>query len=235
MRRFLIALVASLMLSGCVSTSPAPGLSATELAAALNTHSNALSSQLQQQQAQQAKQQAQQQQQLRQQVTALAAQLAKLQPAQPESIPTCEPVVINSSTDKMVFGAAEKVTAPDFNRQFDARVDTGAASTSMGILKPVLFERNGEDWVQFELPNKEASPTQFEAKVDHFVAIKKASANQTERRPVIKVRLQIGTYNGETEVNLTNRSHMEYPLLLGRKFFKDIAVVDVSKQYVQSQ
>ncbi|BFL84220.1 hypothetical protein LFREDSHE_26700 [Shewanella baltica] len=68
-----------------------------------------------------------------------------------------------------------------------------------------------------------------------FVRIKQDASEKEDRRPVIHAHLKIGQYAAETDLNLTDRSHLDYPLLLGRKFMKDIAVVDVSQRYVHGK
>jgi hypothetical protein len=45
--------------------------------------------------------------------------------------------------------------------------------------------------------------------------------------------IQIGDLKEKTEFTLADRTHLTYPLLLGRSFFKDVAVVDVSRKFVQ--
>ncbi|MBY6185626.1 ATP-dependent zinc protease [Marinobacter hydrocarbonoclasticus] len=156
--------------------------------------------------------------------------------------------------DKFVLGEVERVFIPAVSRGFDARVDTGAVTSSISATNVRLFERNGEQWVRFDIPSSEtpepakaeegeaaaegeeqaAPATTMEARVARFVNIKKASTDEPQRRPVIRTRVQLGDYVTEAELNLTDRSHMEYPVLLGRKFFQDIAVVDVSRKYIHS-
>ncbi|MGC9423682.1 RimK/LysX family protein, partial [Vibrio sp.] len=46
---------------------------------------------------------------------------------------------------------------------------------------------------------------------------------------------QIGDLKEKTEFTLANRTHLTFPLLLGRSFFKHVAIVDVSRQYVQEK
>ncbi|GAA4881031.1 ATP-dependent zinc protease family protein [Ferrimonas pelagia] len=164
-------------------------------------------------------------------LTALAANIQ--QPA-----PEC-PEVADPLTDKLVLGEVERVYVQEVGEAFEARVDTGAASSSISAANIRLFERDGKQWVRFEIPTngdvaEDAPDATIEAPISRFVNIKRASSAEPERRPVIIARLKVGDYVAETELNLTDRSHMEYTLLLGRKFFKDIAVVDVSRQYVLS-
>lgn len=147
----------------------------------------------------------------------------------------------NNLGDKFVLGEVERVYIQEVGQAYDARVDTGAVTSSISATNIRLFERNGEQWVRFDIPaerpaegEEEAPGTTVEARVARFVNIKKASSDEPQRRPVIRARIRLGDYVTEAELNLTDRSHMEYPVLLGRKFFQDIAVVDVSRKYIHS-
>ncbi len=247
MRSLVVSLPVLWLLSGCVLT--AQPITELQLTHALDVQQQQFNEQWQQQQqAQQLheQQQHEQQQQQAQYILALTEQLAALtrhqrqtqqllrQQQAPQTTQECVPVVALKNSDKMIFGQVEQVTVPLFERQFDARVDTGAATTSMAALNKVFFERDGKTWVQFDLPSDGDKPTRYEVQVERFVQIKKAGSDDTDRRPVVRLRLKIGNFDGITDVNLTDRSHMEFQLLLGRKFFKDIAIVDVSQQYIQS-
>ncbi|NKF52613.1 ATP-dependent zinc protease [Shewanella sp. WXL01] len=139
--------------------------------------------------------------------------------------------------DKFVLGEVEGVYVDEVKAKFPTRIDTGAESSSLDARNIVLFERNGAQWVRFDvMTNGEGQPgNTFESKVERFVRIKQDAESKDDRRPVIHAHLKIGKYSAETDLNLTDRSHLEYPLLLGRKFMKDIAVVDVSKRYIHGK
>ena len=73
------------------------------------------------------------------------------------------------------------------------------------------------------------------------VRVRQASAEDFDRRPVVRLSVRFGylkkssdfVQSESTEFTLTDRSRMTYPLLLGRDFLKDIAVVDVARKYIQ--
>jgi hypothetical protein len=44
----------------------------------------------------------------------------------------------------------------------------------------------------------------------------------------------LGPLRQQTEFTLADRSEMTHPMLLGREFLQDIALVDVSKTYLLS-
>ena len=143
----------------------------------------------------------------------------------------------SSITDKIVLGAIESVAVDELKASFATRIDTGAESSSLDARNIVLFERNGVQWVRFDvMTNGEGQPgNTYEHKVERFVRIKQEADMPDDRRPVIHAHLTIGQYAAETDLNLTDRSHLDFPLLLGRKFMKDIAVVDVGQNYIHGK
>lgn len=56
-----------------------------------------------------------------------------------------------------------------------------------------------------------------------------------ERRYVVRLPIQLGEFIEEAEFTLADRANMRYPVLLGREFLRDVAVVDVSKKYTQAK
>ena len=138
---------------------------------------------------------------------------------------------------KFILGAIENVYIEELNASFNTRIDTGAESSSLDSHNIILFERDGKQWVRFDVftLGKEAPAQTFESKVERFVRIKQDLDEKTDRRPVIHAHLKIGQYSAETDLNLVDRSHLDFPLLLGRKFMQDIAVVDVGQSYVHGK
>ena len=136
-----------------------------------------------------------------------------------------------------MLGAIENVYVDEVKASFDTRIDTGAESSSLDARNIILFERDGSQWVRFDVftqGDKQPAKT-FESKVERFVRIKQDSDEKSDRRPVIHAHLEIGQYKAETDLNLSDRSHLEFPLLLGRKFMQDIAVVDVGQTFIHGK
>ncbi|ACJ29092.1 Conserved hypothetical protein [Shewanella piezotolerans WP3] len=179
-------------------------------------------------------------------MTTLSEQLAQLdakvstlkQQEKPAVVPVVAPAQCPPSPlqGKFILGAVEDVFVDELKASFNTRIDTGAESSSLDAHNIILFERDGNQWVRFDVFTSGAKqPAQtFESKVERFVRIKEAD-DKTDRRPVIHAHLEIGKYKAETDLNLTDRSHLEFPLLLGRKFMQDIAVVDVGQTFIHGK
>ncbi len=137
---------------------------------------------------------------------------------------------------KTIVGSEEWVWLDKLQTSFKARVDTGAATSSLNAMNMVEFERDGEKWVKFNLSHVESdSQQEIEAKIVRTILIRQSSATESVRRPVIKLDVQLGHITTSTEFTLADRSHMTFPVLLGRTFLRDIVVVDVSEKYTQKK
>ncbi|CAE6939811.1 RimK/LysX family protein [Vibrio sp. B1FLJ16] len=148
-----------------------------------------------------------------------------------------KPVVMKKTPDGMlILGSEEWVYVPALDDTFKARVDTGATTSSMNAIDIVPFERDGKDWVQFKIDLGEGKESkEFKVPVERWASVKQSSSEEITKRAVVVAYIQIGDYKEKTEFTLADRAHMAFPMLLGRSFFRDIAVVDVSKKYIQGK
>jgi hypothetical protein len=65
--------------------------------------------------------------------------------------------------------------------------------------------------------------------VKRTTKIKSASRNVGTRRPVLHATIEIGGMSFETEVNISDRSHMTFPVLVGRNVLGGNFLVDPDK------
>ncbi|WP_406666697.1 ATP-dependent zinc protease [Gallaecimonas sp. GXIMD1310] len=135
--------------------------------------------------------------------------------------------------DKLIVGALEKVRLHPSDVVLTARIDTGATSASLDARDIKPFERDGEDWVRFKVPTDDKGNHYMtvERKVLRWVRILQSVSEEGERRPVVEFRFDIGPISQRAEFNLSDRSHLEYPVLIGRNILRDVMVVDVGKEY----
>ncbi|MCX9474345.1 ATP-dependent zinc protease [Vibrio cholerae] len=138
----------------------------------------------------------------------------------------------------MVLGEIESVTIDAIKQTFDARIDTGAATSSLNAVDIEEFERNGKNWVRFHLADEKNPKTDanwIEAPVLRYVRIRQSTNENTERRAVVELWVKLGSIHEKAQFTLADRTQMTHPVLLGREFIRDIAVVDVSRKYIHSK
>jgi hypothetical protein len=143
---------------------------------------------------------------------------------------------------KTLLGRTEWVGLPGIGTYLKARVDSGANTSSLSARDITRFERNGENWVRFKLALNdddvvvEAKRDEWiEAPVERRVRVIQATNGEGDSRPVISLLMTLGPIRENVEFTLNDRSHLSYPVLLGRRFLLDIALIDVAATYLHSR
>jgi hypothetical protein len=129
---------------------------------------------------------------------------------------------------KQVYGWIEDVLIdPEHALKLPAKLDTGADTTSLDARNIRRTRRNGEDYVRFVVTEPATGQSvELEKPFVRAVRIKAAQGNEALRRVVVRMRICIGDRSRSVEVNLVDRGHYEFPLLLGRNALRDVAVID---------
>ncbi len=134
-----------------------------------------------------------------------------------------------------VLGAVETVVLHPAGARFEARIDTGATTSSISAVHIEEYESDGGPWVRFDVPRgEEQGPLRLEAAVTRVILVKRHGAEPT-RRPVVDLSVQIGDLHQMSEFSLTDRTAFEFPVLIGRTFLEGVAVVDVARDHVGSE
>ncbi|KXO07735.1 hypothetical protein AKG98_2203 [Moritella sp. JT01] len=145
-----------------------------------------------------------------------------------------KPTAKNNISGKVILGQEEWVWFDKLQTNFKSRIDTGATTSSLNATEIVKFERDGQDWVKFNLSHKDdKTELPMEAPVVRTIKIRQTNAVEALRRYVVSLPVELGDIKTETEFTLADRSRMIFPILLGRTFLKDIAIVDVAQEYTQ--
>lgn len=135
--------------------------------------------------------------------------------------------------DKLIVGSVEKIHFTPSNWVLDARIDTGATTSSIDAREITEFERDGKNWVKFTLVNRELKQNlPLEMPIKRIVNISQASVKEPIKRLVVEFLVKIGNLEILTDFTLNDRDHMEFPVLVGRTLLRDIILVDVSQQYL---
>ena len=158
----------------------------------------------------------------------------EIPPADPVRV-ACEApavVMVDDLADKMTVGSLEHIRIIPPSIEIAARIDTGADSNSLSATNLVYLERDGDDWVRFDVQSGEETHT-LEREVSRFVRVFQQSDVVGTRRPVVELRVQLGPILGDFEFNLSDRTHLKYSVILGRSMLLDLIVVDVSQEFLQ--
>lgn len=130
-----------------------------------------------------------------------------------------------------VIGELEHVTLTAEELRLKARIDTGAQTSSLGIDSQLAFERDGKKWLRFSIKQAESEkPIEFERPVVRTATIKRHGAEAMER-PVVTMKIRLGSIDLQREFTLADRSEFKYPVLIGRNVLLGKYLVDVNRKF----
>jgi len=127
-----------------------------------------------------------------------------------------------NAVEKITIGAVEDVILFPWGVKVPARIDTGAALSSLDVCEYSVEE----EFVTLTLADRCGG---------HNVRLPLAgwkdvqSAQGSGRRPVVELEICLGPKRIVTSVTLTDRSRMEYPFLVGRETLEKDFIVDVGR------
>ncbi len=131
-----------------------------------------------------------------------------------------------------IIGGVESVTIEDTGITFEARVDTGAETSSMHAEDVRLVEKEGKRYVSFSLINPESGDrVPLEHRLQRTVSVRQGNGEK-EKRYVVRLWVSVGELRARIDVGLSDRDYSDYPMLLGRNFLVDTAIVDVSREHL---
>ncbi|NGP89057.1 ATP-dependent zinc protease family protein [Fodinibius halophilus] len=137
-----------------------------------------------------------------------------------------------------IIGRLERVHFPEWNlTNINAKVDTGAYTSSLHCHHIQPFDRDGERYVKFNLldPSHDTYiDDKFELPICRTKTVK-SSNGSTEERYVVETRVELFGETIKAKFSLTDRSEMRYPVLLGRKLLNGRFLVDVSQKYISQE
>ena len=120
--------------------------------------------------------------------------------------------------DKITIGEVEEVILLPWGVRMPARIDTGAATSSLDA-RGLKVKNN---IAEFKLPKRYGGALELRLPVTQWQNIR--SADFKEKRPVVEITFCMGPKLLHIEVNLNDRSTVKYPLILGRNALKDFIV-----------
>ena len=138
---------------------------------------------------------------------------------------------------KKIVGRLESIALPELEiDDLQVRVDTGAKTSSLHVDNIVKYLVKGKPWVKFDIHPDIHNVNRLLACKAPISDIRKIkSSNGTaEQRYVIETKITLGSDTWPIEITLTDRSDMNYLMLLGREALGKNYLVDPAKVFLQS-
>ncbi len=133
---------------------------------------------------------------------------------------------------KVIVGEVENFYLAGPGLIYKARIDSGAETSSIDARNITRFERDGSNWVRFDVPVPGTDKfVTLEKEISRRVRVIQASADEAERRVVVELQFFIGDHRQVAEFTLADRTNLTYEVLIGRNILRDVMLVDVGKEY----
>lgn len=135
----------------------------------------------------------------------------------------------------LLIGWREWVGLPDLGAaRVNAKIDTGARTSSIHAWEIMPYEKRGRRWVRFifhplQLDTDDGLTCTAPVLDERLV---RSSSGHAERRFVIRTTLALGGQSWPIEVTLAQRDQMGFRMLIGRTALRRRAVVDPSRSYL---
>lgn len=133
--------------------------------------------------------------------------------------------------EKVLIGRIEWVSMPELKIKHKARIDSGAKTTSMHAVNIEEVEQRGELFVKFQTIDSEGKTVEVVRKVDTTQKVSN-TAGLVSKRYVIKEKIKMGSIEREVNINLNDRTKMDYKFLVGRNLLLGRFIVDVARSHV---
>ncbi len=144
--------------------------------------------------------------------------------------------------EKTIFGWIEYIELQSHGFKTKAKLDTGAKTSSIHAENIEWFTKNDEDWVRFDfsddIDDKDTDKTKrrtvtIEAPIERSALIKQHKRSSA-KRAVVRLPFSLAGENYDAEFTLTDRGKFLYQVLLGRRFLKDVALVDPGNTFLKT-
>ncbi len=135
---------------------------------------------------------------------------------------------------KVIVGEVEKFYLADPGLVYTSRIDSGAETSSIHAQNIKRFERDGSNWVRFDVPVPGTGYEQWvtlEREISRRVRIIQSTADEAERRVVVELQFAIGDHQQVAEFTLADRTNLTHEVLIGRNILRDVMLIDVGKEY----
>ena len=137
----------------------------------------------------------------------------------------------NTRTSLTPLGWREWVFLPSYNDfKLKAKIDTGARTSAIHATNIQIYRKNGSEMVRFQIYQSQ-SFLDIDTRLISYKKIK-SSFGQTETRPTVYMKIQIGAEIWSTEITLAQRAKLTYPMLIGRNTLNKGHIIHSHRSYL---
>jgi hypothetical protein len=136
-------------------------------------------------------------------------------------------------TEMTEIGWCELVDIPSLGlNKIHAKMDSGAATSSIHATRVKPFEKDDRQWVEFSFhPSAKDHIRRLQAPVVEMRNVRSSNGKQ-QLRYVIEAQFSLGNISWKGQLTLANRGSMAFPVLIGRRGLRRGFVVNSKKKWI---
>ncbi len=142
-----------------------------------------------------------------------------------------------TATEKGIIGPTAEMAVAEVGLSYEARIDTGAGNTSLNAFDLEIeggsakkMKDNVGKTIWFTTENNKGEKKRLSAKIIKTSTV--SNSQGTETRYMVALKVGFKGEERTVNVNLRDRQHMDYKLLVGRNWLKNKYIVDVSEKNI---
>jgi hypothetical protein len=132
----------------------------------------------------------------------------------------------------VMVGWAERARIFPGNLPMQAKLDTGANTSSLNVESYEIVEHDGKKWARITAANRANAKRTYELEVIRFSKTKD-HGGPLRIRPVVSLEICIAGIRKTAELNVSKRGNFIYKLLLGRRFLANTFTIDPSRKFTR--
>ncbi len=169
----------------------------------------------------------------------------EVEPVEEAEEPVVEVLPTEDENGALILGNKEHVYFLSVKQYFTAGVDENLALSVVTATGVTPFERNGDKWVKFKvmvdgkeskeysLPVKRWQKVASAAKTEAAEGENAAKDQEVPKEAIVTAWIQVGKLRESTDFLLSETVKQPHAFMLGQSFYRDLAVVDSSREFVQ--
>lgn len=139
-----------------------------------------------------------------------------------------------AAAEPQILGLYEQILLLPQPLLLEAKIDTGADSSSLNAQEMETYKKAGQRRVRFTISglNKqhEIITVNYDQEIIKTIIVKGAGGK--DKRPVVALDICIGGKQYHELFTLRDRGNMQYPVLLGQKTLRQLGLIDVNQKYL---
>lgn len=132
------------------------------------------------------------------------------------------------------MGWVEEISLEPWGFRLKAKLDTGARTSSLQDEEIERFECDEEEWIRFTIEVETVDDDVRRVRVERprIRTVRIERRDEDEHRPVVEMVICLAGELHRAEFTVTDRDHLIYPVLLGRRFLSEVAAVDPAREFL---